>query len=447
MYQPALSKTEPVEDEPKPTTSRITRLSTANGKAPEPSKIGLGRTRSLRQPSTSTTTSTRPTQPTGSSAHSRTKSTTTTTSLRKDGASARTYAERPKSLHLPLGCTMKPNPALTESISTVQRASARLAAQSRIGRAKPKPEASQGGLGTRSAARPEESVAGPARRKEPVKEEPAKAARPAFSTLQQHFTPRKTGKAPTSTFLHPAPAPTSSSLPPELVTLQSELLQLHLLHDASAQVERQWAHSAKRSLHKKFEEVASLYQAMLDYERTGQEQKNLQALIEWSTGNPSAGLIEYIQVLSGPLHELPSLVEPGGRYHRIIDDFERWMLWVEETQSSRRSAANTSGNSVSIESLGDSWKAETAAMTRKVTSYARDLEILDQPTPGSSIAIIVDTCRALLQGIVEELQVMQAIEADIVGKEKDWVEARLQAIAQDVQIPLVGDGEAAAWRS
>ena len=294
----------------------------------------------------------------------------------------------------------------------------------------------------RAATKPAESAPAQTRLKEPVKEEPKKAARPAFSTLQQHFTPRKAPKAPTATFLHPAPAATSNSLPPELVSLQMDLLQLHLLHESAAENSRHWEMSAKRELRRKFEEVASTYQVMLEHERSGQEQKNLQALLEWTGDKASTSVVEHIQVLSGPLHELPSLVQTGGRFQRHGVAFAQWVSWVEEVRTARQN--RTEGAVGSIEGLGDEWKAENAALMRKLTSFARDLGGLSQPAVGSSIASIVDCCETLLGGLLEELRVMQTIEADVVSKEKEWVETRLQGIAADIGSFLVD--EAPAWR-
>lgn len=197
----------------------------------------------------------------------------------------------------------------------------------------------------------------------------------------------------------------------------------------------------------KFEEVASLYQVMLDSERTAQEQKNLQSLLEWSASGSSAGLVEYIQVLSEPLHELPSLVESGGRLQRLVKDFEHWSSWVQEIRSARQGPHGAKAALGTIEGLGDSWKAENAALIRKLTAFARDLDRLALPTPGSSIACIVEASKAILHGILDELQTMQKIETEVVSREKDWVEDRLRLIARDVGTHFVDtDGQSAAWR-
>lgn len=412
-------------------------------KPSEPPSAGLGRSRSLRKPGTSTQSA----QPAPSGIHARTQS-GSTSGLRREVSNVESSSARPRSLLVAPRGHIKSNNMSAESAPVAPRTSARLAGLSRTTSIKTKPDSVNSGVATQPAPRADDPVGSHSRHRGIPKEETTKTARPAFSTLQQHFTPRKTGKAPTSTFLHPAPASGDNSLPPEILSLQSELLQLHLLHATSAEVSQQWHASARRTLHNKFEEVASLHQAMLEYERAGQEQKNLQALLEWSTGTSSLGLVEYIQILSGPLHELPSLLEPGGRAERLTNEFEHWVSRVEGFWSARHSATINDGNMESVEGLGDSWKAENAALTRKVTSFARDLDQVHQPVSGSSIASLVDTCRKLLRGLADELHVMHTIEAVVGSKEKEWVEARLQAIARDAGTYSVDtEEEIAAWRA
>ncbi|KAF2132209.1 hypothetical protein P153DRAFT_285091 [Dothidotthia symphoricarpi CBS 119687] len=419
-------------------TTRSMRPPSLVNKSSESQPVGLNRTQSLRRPGVAVKSS----QPPAATSHSRTRSTSTVPAPRTDATRPRTYAERPKSLMTAPNFSSKTNGASTDVAPAVTRTSARLAGLTRSASTKAGPS-SVAGAGTISKSED--------RRREPANEEPRKTARPAFSTLQQHFTPRKTGKAPTSTFLHPAPAPGPQTLPPEIVSLQSELLQLHLLHESCAQISKSWELSAKRCLHNKFEEVASMYQAMLEYERAGQEQNNLRALLEWSAATSSAGLPAHMQSLSGPLHDLPSLVAPGGRLHRLAADFEHWLSWVQDVRSARKSPLGSPNASVSLAGLGDEWTAEAAALARKLTSFARDLEGLmtPPPAPGSSIACIVLACSELLDGLLDELQTMQKIEAQVVGREKNWVEQRLQGIARGVGAEFLvgGDVDVVTWRT
>ncbi|KAH7079061.1 hypothetical protein BKA63DRAFT_257535 [Paraphoma chrysanthemicola] len=440
MYQTGDSFLQARKAEDKPASARSIRPPNSISKPPEPQLAGLDRTRSLRRPNVSAQSNPAST----SSGHGRAQSTSNVPISRREGVAAKLNTERPKSLLPALGGNGKHNAISTATESTAPRASARLAGLSRTDSSKIRSEIPSGGAPTRPVSRPEDPIGPQSRRRETVRDEQTRTARPAFTTLQQHFTPRKTGKAPTSTFLHPAPAPSVSSLPPEIVSLQSELLQLHLLHQRLAEIDQQWEASAQRSLHKKFEEVASLHQAMLERERAGQEQKNIQALVQWTDGASSSKLIQYVQVLSGPLHELPGLVEPGGRLQRLMGVFQDWVSRVDNTWVAR---LNFDSNN-SVEGLGDSWRAENAALTRKVISFSRDLDQISPPSSESSIACIVDTCKIMLKGLADELDVMQAIEAEVAVREKEWVAGRLQAIADHVDShPSVNNGDTAAWRT
>ncbi|KAG9189428.1 hypothetical protein G6011_06296 [Alternaria panax] len=406
-------------------------------------QAGLSRSQSMRKPAAVS----QPVQSSGHSGHSRTQSTSTISAPRQNVKRSNTISERPKSLQIAPSRTTKNSSTSTDTLPGTTRTSMRSTGLSRTASTRTKPTASSSLPSTGPTPRTEELLATQSRRKELALEEQKKTTRPAFSTLQQHFTPRKVGKAPTATFINSTSQATSYSLPPETVSLQSELLQLHLLHRSSAQECRRWEISAKRSLHIKFEEVANLYQVMLENERAAQEQKNLQSLVEWSSGGLSAGLVEHIHILSEPLHELPSLVEPGGRLQRLVGEFGHWLSWVQDIRSARHNHGRAKSAFDTIEGLGDTWKAENAALSRKLTVLARDLDRLASPTPGSSIACMVEACKSILHGILDELQTMQKIEAEVASREKEWVEDRLQVIAQDIRTESVdADGQSAAWR-
>jgi hypothetical protein len=217
------------------------------------------------------------------------------------------------------------------------------------------------------------------------------------------------------------------------------------MHEASALTAKEWEFSARQSLRVKFDEVATLYGVMREYERLGQEQKNLVAFREWNGSNTTSGLVEYIQALSGPLHELPSLMEPGSRLSRVIDAFDSWLSEVGQVWDARNSLSGENVYVRSLEGLGESWEAQNASLTRKLTGFLRQLERLPPPASGSSIACIVSACKQLLGGLLAELQVMKTVEARVVAKERQWVEERLRLIAQDMGAPVVPT-QVQAWR-
>lgn len=445
MYQPSTAPSRQVEPVEKSTAPKPIRppVPVSKRTLPTSNTAGLSRSQSLRKPTVSSVAS----QQTSMHGHSRTHSTSTLAMTKKDAVKSQVgLSERPKSLLVaPSG---QSKPAVTSASSNQTRMLNRLNGTHRSINGKSRPEVANTGAIDSSVSKTEEAASARPRKREAVADEPKVLSKPAFSTLQQHFTPRKAGKAPTASFLHPTNPQGIQSLPTDMVNLQCELLQLHLLHRSVEDVCHQWESSAKLSLHTRFEEIAGLYQVMLDDEHEGQEQKNIQSLLEWSSGASPTGLTEHIQALSGPLHDLPSLVEPNGRLRRLVIEFERWASRVEQLSSARKDVYLGDEAAETIEGLGDSWKSENMALVRKLTSFARDLETLSQPSHGSSISCMVEMCKSLLAGILKELQIMQLIEAYVVDSEKKWVESQLDRIAGGFgTVAVESNASTMAWRS
>ncbi|KAF2651624.1 hypothetical protein K491DRAFT_696309 [Lophiostoma macrostomum CBS 122681] len=423
-------------------------LPSASGRKPDLVPLGLSRSSSLRKPMGSMQAPQVPNLRT----HVRTKSTTIAPGARDVPMDNRTYNGRPKSL------LAAPSASVRNALNSSANHDARDSASSARNIALKRSVSTR----ARSAASETEEHGAPGQdmystqhapptyptRREPVKEEQKKQARPAFSTLQQHFTPRKVGKAPTSTFLHPPVQETGISfISSEVSSLQAEILQLHLLHRSSTETNRRWESSAKRSLSVKFDEVSSMYQVMREEERKSQEQKNIRALRDWGGTDSSFALTEHIHILCGPLHELSSVADPNGRFSHLSAAFTRWIGQVEDVWAAREADSSREGGDLrSAEGLGDVWKVESAALTRRLTTLLRDLDGLTQPVPGSSVACIISTSRQFLSGTLDELLTMQAIEADIVDKEREWVEACLRAIARDMGRYSEIDEGKEAWR-
>ncbi|KAF2488324.1 hypothetical protein BU16DRAFT_532343 [Lophium mytilinum] len=443
MYQTAPPKQEAIESKRR---SQVLETSEPVKKTAMLPPSGIGRSLSLRRP----TPTTQPSKP-SSRMHLRNGSAHLPSASAANNTAAGTFNDR---LREP-SATLKPTSHLRKASAPVEekssgtRTSQRIASmQTGIQRpastastasAASKPERPESAGSTKTTDTEPLHATSNTRRREVSKEDPLKRTRPAFSTLQQHFTPRKTGKAATSTFIHPAaPDPSTNGLPFEVLRLQAELLQLNLLHESSEACSQQWRTSAKRALHRKFDEVASLRQVMRDNERQVQEHANLLALQEWTSGSSSFALAENLQLLSGPLHELPRLGDAGGRFRQHVEEFEDWITWVEELWENREKGRETGKMDLSsAEGIGDEWVAENEALLRKVIAFSRDVEQLTDPTPGSSIAVMVDSCRALLDSMLQQLGMMRKVETDVVSKEREWIEQGLLAIAEDIGSHLV----------
>ncbi|KAI9646188.1 hypothetical protein NHQ30_005628 [Ciborinia camelliae] len=276
------------------------------------------------------------------------------------------------------------------------------------------------------------------------------ARKPAFSTLQQHFSPAKNiGSKP-----HPAAflaAPTPSKLPSniaitaETAKLQNELLQLHILHRDAELVNRQWKASAKKKLGGKFQSVVRRHDelARLEVEEAGRI--NAAALKEWQDmGTPGWGLEERIQLLDEVLNEAWNLGEPGGKYARLVRKFEKWIIRCEEILRNREDdqMLDEEEEIVFIEELDMTWKDECLVLNRKLEEWRDALKDLGRLEQESTMATVVGGVRALVGGMLQELETMAQIESDAVALEQEWIKSVNGSLEDDDDTPVAG----AVWR-
>ncbi|KAK8160696.1 hypothetical protein BKA80DRAFT_275759 [Phyllosticta citrichinensis] len=276
-----------------------------------------------------------------------------------------------------------------------------------------------------------------------IERDPAQSMKPTFSTLQQHYSPKKTTepRKPTSEILKAsAKSSPDENMSVDVMAMQTELLQLHTLREASIKTQAQWATSAERSLRIQFYEVATAYHSMRKNEGEVQELVNLQALQEWSSGSANLGLAENVQLLGPVLNELRALTDSGGRYTRLVQEFELWVANVEAVWSQREAKQSFEV----ADGLGEEWKSEVNSLIRKVSLLARETERIVEPRSGSSIAAMVNQCRSLVKGMTKELQTMRRVEIDVAKREAQHVETGLENIVLG-SLDTGAQGSRAAW--
>ncbi|KAK2741003.1 hypothetical protein FQN55_008558 [Onygenales sp. PD_40] len=291
-------------------------------------------------------------------------------------------------------------------------------------------------------------------------------SKPNFSTFQQHFSPKKGSKSkpPVPTAATSCPVTTSeattdpNSSHPHVLALQTELLQLHLLHANSLQSRREWESNAEQHLRKQHKGVVAKYRMILAREKAAQRHVNTQALHRLSddirNNNSRYDFAGQIQILSRVVQDVADLTDrtgPGGRYTACVRAFEEWVTRAGRVRHARKSTTDTTTTNTPtcqfIDPLSHKWKEEVAALSAKLDLCARELDCLDvrdeyqrqhydhhereqgQAQDGrpfgavasSALARTVCGHRALLASMLEELEVMRAVEADVVGLERVWV--------------------------
>lgn len=273
-----------------------------------------------------------------------------------------------------------------------------------------------------------------------------------FSTYQQHYSPRKPTKPPT-----PTPDPDRSLIPstwPEIAALQTELLQLNLLHSSSVQRDVEWQATAEAGLRRKYESVAKTYKSILAEEKEYQRRLNGQALGLWSKNSEERsdrqGFPEQIQLLSQVAQEVFSLSDNAGRYTLVIRAFEDWFQNVEDIRKLRNQSDEESITDpvALIDPLDHAWKEELRDLTMKIELCSRQLQSLDilgygeiESLEGSGLLRIAIGLRDMTDMMIKEIKAIRSIEADIVKSERSWVSqiaGRLAAQPRTENVPRVG---------
>ncbi|TVY78111.1 hypothetical protein LSUE1_G006096, partial [Lachnellula suecica] len=273
------------------------------------------------------------------------------------------------------------------------------------------------------------------------------ARKPAFSTLQQHFSPAKSlaPKPHPATFLappSPSKLPSNIAISSETSKLQAELLQLHLLHKDAATVDKQWRASAREKLGRRFDNVVSRHEALVR-EETGESGKvNAVAFRKWEDETPGWGLGERVQVLDGVISGVWNLGESGGKYGRVVRRFEKWLSRAQGILAGRESE-NEDIDVVFLEELDGAWKDECLVLARKLEGWKEQLRGLEEPDKGSSLAAVLEGYRRLVQGMLVELSVMAQIERDVMARERKWIRDMNDDVSDDDRdMPVAG----ACWR-
>lgn len=247
--------------------------------------------------------------------------------------------------------------------------------------------------------------------------------KPAFSTLQRHYSPAKSlaPKLPTSAFLappSPSKLPTNIAISAETLKLQNELLRLHILHREASDVDAQWRSSAEEVLRARFSALAKASVEVSNLEVERLEKANVLAIRRWglngarnrssmafrsstnSVGEaelvptipdggsgPSMLLEQKIQTLDSILVGLWNLTAPQtGKLPRVARQFDAWLQKVSTIMAARKSSTSATallfsggaGQQVLLVSELDasSWRHDLASVSRKLQGWSAQLREL-----------------------------------------------------------------------
>ena len=259
-------------------------------------------------------------------------------------------------------------------------------------------------------------------------------SKPPFSALQQHFSqkndPKSSHKQGPSQLDQDSESTITNTRQRQL---QMELAQLHLMHRSSHQVQQEWQESARMSLQKRFDDLHTRHEEMKEIARQQKTLLNQIALAEWCQGIPSMSITEKVQQVSQNITDLQCLLEPQGKYTRVLAVFESWFAGAKRIQGLRLHTDDSGARGLTlIDGIGDGWKAEAMVLERELTYCLRELRAFGEIREASSLGRMLSLHKALVSNLLEELDEIQWIESELMEREGTWMELTIDKLSTTI---------------
>ncbi|KAK2747493.1 suppressor of los1-1 [Myotisia sp. PD_48] len=230
---------------------------------------------------------------------------------------------------------------------------------------------------------------------------------------------------------------------PQTLALQTELLQLHVLHAQGVQANEKWEANARKYYQKLHQSVAASYRRDQDKHRFRNIQalKKLEEKSNWSqSGHNFAAQIGTLSRIIQDTTELTQLQDSP--LNRVTKEFDEWTTHVTQVKLSREAeiGSNTESCLQFIEPLSQQWKDDTAALARELSQLSILLDQVDIPKKeeverdeaddysDSAVVRAVTGHKQLLDSMVEELDTIFQTEIDIMELEIAWMEQALENV-------------------
>ncbi|PNH72516.1 hypothetical protein VD0001_g5020 [Verticillium dahliae] len=284
--------------------------------------------------------------------------------------------------------------------------------------------------------------------------------KPAFSTLQQHYSPQRTTapKPATASYLappSPSKLPANLALTAETARLQTTLLQLHLLHRDAPATAADWRASARDRLAARHRRLAARHATAAAAAAAAATARNVAALPAWHAA--AARLEHTIPPLDAALAALPGLETS---HDALARRFARWAARVPHDRDALLQALDLDALQQPLDlddqkqslallagPLDATWHADAARHARKLdTLLLRPLAALPAfpaPHAAADAARALEACAALARGMLDELAVMRDVERAAVEDEAAWIR---RVNREDGDARREGPRPGAVWR-
>lgn len=223
--------------------------------------------------------------------------------------------------------------------------------------------------------------------------------------------------------------------------MHTELLQLHILHSQGLQAKAKWEAGAELHFGKLHKSVSASYRRVIASDQAAQRVINIEAINKWEKNckrsNNRNNFTAQIGILSLVIQDVSELVEPveNNRYNTLAAGFEEWSSGVNRVRLKRLQSEELDDLQL-IDPLDQAWKDEAASIGSTLELCSSNLFTLDIPgkdggddkLSNSALVRIVLAHEKVVHSMIEELNRMIQLEAEVVEAEKAWVAQMLEGI-------------------
>ena len=290
------------------------------------------------------------------------------------------------------------------------------------------------------------------------------AGKPQFSAFQQHFSPKKTIKAPAPSVSggpsdlqhatrtispavrkHSEAGNETATVSAEISRLQDELLQLQLMHDSLHSQHKKYLDNTRQKFEDQFATLSRDYRELAAQEHAYHMESNCMALQQWlSEGElPSLGKM---QALARCVQEVTALTDRNSNLRIVLEEFETWFERMILISNSRCSGtALPEYNDILVGPLSQEWHDSVALLHRKLDHCSQVLSNLGSARKGSGLAMVLGTHKLFVDDLRAELAYSSAIEEITLQQEQIWIDESIAKIMHGGD-HTAGDGQRTNFR-
>ncbi|EXJ83202.1 hypothetical protein A1O1_06821 [Capronia coronata CBS 617.96] len=254
--------------------------------------------------------------------------------------------------------------------------------------------------------------------------------KPDFNNYKQHYSPKKTTQVSAA-----ASAPVRlggggasvGETSTETRRLQDELLQLAVLYEKSQSTLQSYESSIKTRLAACSDGLKQQIQSLESVERGQLTKVNADAAKTWTEAGSavSAGSNRSL-ILAHSVRVLNEITARGGPLDIVMSQFDEWQVSAVSKTSNRanRDARDSTAPGL-LAPLDPQWSALVDSVQNRVRTCSESLADLQGPSDSSSIGLLLKMLSRLAEEILREIAICRDVEAFILQREQEWMEAAI----------------------